>query len=563
MPHCNRMLRTPGIPACILVLGTFLVAPGARAQYDAPPDPAAWVLQDVTVVQADGARQEGMTLVVRAGVIETLAVGAEPPPGARRIHGNDRPLFIFPGMIDADGNASVDLPTPDRDGVESWSPTREVQHLTPHRRAADYLSDAGDGLAAQRRAGFVASVVFPGRGALPGQASLILHRVDARTPRETVLAPSVGLAVAFQGAQGTYPSTLMAVHAFLRQSFLDAAHHRERTAAFRGGSASMEAPGWDEDMEILGRAADGELRVLFRASGTEGVRRVLALADEVGFSPIIVGGEGVGPLAGELADRGVTVLLSADVPEPDEWDPESDEELTPAAARERDRLVPIYETPARLAEAGVGFALTSGGQGGTGILAGVRRFMEYGLSEEDALAALTSVPADLLGAPHLARVQEGAAATFLVTDGPLLEAGTGIVWTFVNGRAEEGRTPRAAESEEGDEELDPTAFVGTWEGSTGVGGDAQPLTLEFTDGPDGLQGRARGATGDWTELRNLELDGDRISVDMPVPEFNLISRLTGRLVEEDTLSGTGRITTPQSEIEFTFELRRSPGGGAS
>lgn len=559
----KRTPRPCGIPTCLLLAGSLLLAPEAHAQYDAPPEPAVWVLEDVTVVQADGARQEGLTVVVRGGLIETMAPGAEAPAGARRIDGKGRPLFLFPGMIDADGNASVDLPTPDRDGVDSWSPTREVQHLTPHRRAADYLGDAGDDLAAQRRAGFVASVVFPGRGALPGQASLILHRMDARTPRETVLDPSVGLAMAFQGAQGAYPSTLMAVHAFLRQSFLDARHHRARTAAFQSGSGGMEAPGWDEDLDLLGRAADGELRVLFRASGTEGVRRVLALADEIGFTPVIVGGEGVGPLAEALADRGVVVLLSADVPEPDEWDPESDEELTPAAARERDRLVPIYETPARLAEAGVRFALTSGGQGGTGILAGVRRFMEYGLSEEDALAALTSVPAELLGIPHLARVRQGGAATFLVTDGPLLEAGTGVVWTFVDGRAERGRAARAGEATETDAELEPTDLVGTWEGSVGVGGGTQPLTLEFTEGPDGLQGRVQGATGDWTELRGLELEGDRISMEMPIPQFEIISRLTGRLVEEDTLSGTGRVATPQGEIEFSFELRRSPGGGAS
>lgn len=563
MRHSRRMPRAPGVPTCLFLLATFLVAPGAQAQYDAPPDPAAWVLEDVTVVQADGARQEGLTLVVRGGFIQTLATGVELPPGARRIEADERTLFVYPGMIDAEGGASIELPTPDRDGVESWSPTREVQHLTPHRRAYAYLSDAGEDLAAQRRAGFVASVVFPGRGPLPGQASLILHRIDARTPREMVLEPSVGLAMAFQGAQGAYPSTLMAVHALLRQSFLDAAHHRERMAAFHTAARGMEAPGWDEDMELLGRAVTGELRVLFRASGTEGARRVLALADELGVQPIIVGGEGIGSLAEELAGRGVTVLVSADVPEPDEWDPASDEQLTPPAARERDRLVTIYETPARLADAGVPFALTTGGQGGTGILAGVRRFMEYGLSEEDALAGLTAVPAELFGASHLVRVQEGAPATFLVTDGPLLEAGTGIVWTFVNGRAEEGRAARPAEAEETDVEVDPTALVGTWEGTAGVGGGSQPLTVEFTEGPDGLQGRVRGAAGGWNELRNLEVEGDRISMEMPIPEFNVSSRLTGRLLEADTLSGTGRISTTESEIEFAFELRRSPGDGAS
>ena len=65
-------------------------------------------------------------------------------------------------------------------------------------------------------------------------------------------------------------------------------------------------------------------------------------------------------VADELADRGVPVLIDTDFREPDEWDPESEDELEPAAFREKRELEALYGNAAALEAAGVQFALTSG-----------------------------------------------------------------------------------------------------------------------------------------------------------------------------------------------------------
>ena len=561
-PPLNRIPKQGALGGAAL-LSIFLVllnpAP-AEAQYEAPPDPAGWALLDVTVVQSDGARQEGVTVVVRRGIIETIEAGTQVPAGLREISWDEGTLYVYPGFVDGHGDASISLPTPDRDDVEAWSPTREVQNFTPHRRASDYLDVNGAGLSGERGAGFVASAVFPGRGPMPGQPSLILHRRDARTPAELVLEPSLGMAMAFQGAQGAYPATLMAVHALIRQAFSDAEHHGDRTSAWASDPRGTTAPHRDEDLRYLQEVTAGQHRVFFRANGAEYVRRVLALSDELGFQPVIVGGEGAGELAAELAARDVPVLLTTDLDDPDDWDPESEEEADPAAARERDRLVPIYETAARFEEAGVPFALTSGGTGDDSPLAGARRYVEWGLSAEAALEALTRTPAELLGVPELARVEEGMAATFIVTDRELLEEHARVTWTFVNGLAEKAAEPRVeGEEPDPDAEVELEDVVGRWEGSLDVAGQDVPLTLEFQDEDGELVGSTHSDELPSTDLQNVQLDGASLTFTLPVAEMGGEARFDAT-IDGDRIRGSGSISSPQGEFPFTFEFRRVSGG---
>jgi hypothetical protein len=396
-------------------------------------------------------------------VVESVRESWPVPRDARRIERDDGVLYVYPGFVDGEGFAEVSVPAPDRDGVRPWNPTREVQGFTPRRVAADHLEADGSDLAAYRRRGAVASLIFPGGGPMPGQVSFILHRPDARTARELVLSPSIGIAMSFQGARGAYPGTLFGVQALIRQGFLDAEHYTGRMEAYGSDAGGLEVDVWDEDLRILERARNGETQVFFRVHGAEDVRRVLALADEIGFRPVIVGGHEAGALAGELAARRVPVLLSLDFPQPDEWTPGGngdEEELKPAAFREKRRLEAIFGTAAALHEAGVPFAFTSGGSEDTDLLAGVRRTVEYGLPEAAAVRALTLGPAELLGMPRLARVEEDVAANLVVADGPITEEGTRIIWTFVNGRAERGRDPRSDGPPDTGEP--PAEVGGTW-----------------------------------------------------------------------------------------------------
>jgi len=472
-------LKVSGFHWAILTLLAFPAM--GEAQYMEPPPPSAYALENVTVIHADGREEVGVNLVIRKGLIQAMGVGLGIPADALILEGDS--LKVYPGLVDAHGNVELSLPALENMGEAlSWDPSREAQGFTPHRLAAQYLAVGGADLRSERNAGVIAAGVHPEGGMAPGQGAAVLFRNTTETPTDLVVQPRLGLFFSFQGARGVYPGSLFAVVAHFRQMFEDAGRHGLILTEYARDPSGMTLPRWDPDFEILRDAASGSVPVFFLADDDEDIRRVLGLAEEIGFRPIIVGGEESWQVAGELAAKNIPVLLSVAFPTPMDWDPSeveeegegevaslSPESLEPAAAREKTRLENAYSTAARLVEAGVTVALTSGGGRGD-LREGARKAMEYGLSERDALRALTTTPAGLLGMPQITRVESGMAANFIVTDGPLFAEDTKIRYTFVEGELEKGLEPRPAGGEA------PSVDVsGGWEGSL----DAQGMEMPF------------------------------------------------------------------------------------
>ena len=92
--------------------------------------------------------------------------------------------------------------------------------------------------------------------------------------------------------------------------------------------------------------------------------------------------------------------------------------------------------PSVLAKAGVQFAFTSQGvKSANDFLNNIRKAIRYGLNENQALAALTTQPAKLIGKSNLlGTLKKGAYANFIVTDGPLFQEGTQLLDNWVQGK---------------------------------------------------------------------------------------------------------------------------------
>lgn len=542
-------LARAGVLSCALALGLPVTV---AAQYEAVPRPPAYALQNATVVRADGRRTEGVNVVVRGALIEAIG-GVAVPADAKVLAGDS--LVVYPGIIDADGEADHEFPSPDidRDRVELWDAPRVLQGFMPARRLVDHLTATGADLAARRRAGIVAAAVHPDGAMMGGRGALVLYRADAETPDELVLQPELGPRFELQGGRGVYPGTLFGVMAFFRQAFEDARHRGLRLAAYANDPAGMTPPAYDPDYAVLREVLAG-LPVYFEADEAADILRVVRLADEYGFQPVIVGAGEAWEVAGTLADRGIPVLVSVDFREPSRWDPEADpdEPLDAAAEREKRELEALYANAGRLADAGVTFALTSGGSGE--ILEGARKTVEYGLAEADALAALTRTPAQLLDVPYLPRVAAGLPATFLVMSGPLADEESRVAYTFVEGWVEEGTTPRA-----GGDPDSAVALGGTWD----VEIDAEGQTIAAT-----LVIEQEGATftgtltmeGQVLQIEDGVIDGNEVSMTAVMEQGGQTFELdmTGT-VEGDQASGTIEAGPMLGTAEWTAQ-RTGPGG---
>ena len=559
---------------CLFILAFCALAFTANptlAQFNEVPPPPAYAIEGATIVHPDGSRREDVTVIVRGSLIEAIGPGLEIPADAEPLEGDS--LLIYAGFIDADGEAAYEFPEVDAEDVDSWAPPREVQGFMPERRVVDYLEATGEDLDDSRKAGIVAAALLPDHAVMPGQGTLLLLRPGAERPSELVIRPTVGTVLTLDGARGGYPGTLFGVMAFIRQSFEDAGHHAATADAYASAPGGMTMPGWDPSYEVLqGVMAGG--RVFFRAESADDIRRGLGLADEYGFRPVIVGGTEAWKVADLLRDRGVPVLVSLDFPEPERWELAEDEEqppdddqaaeqapesqeapdstaaqetqeaLEPAAAREKVRIEAAYANAGKLAEAGVTFALTSGG-GAADLRDGARKAMEYGLAEADAHRALTATPGDLLGVAGLTRIEAGYPATFIVASGPLFDESTRLNYTFIEGVLEEGDDP----SEAGE----PAAVdvTGAWDIEVSAEGQTfnGTMTLEQTGNEfDGslVLPVASGSITDGVVSGNsitftFEVEGES-------GEFS-------GTVEGDSASGSASV----GEFDITWEATRSPG----
>lgn len=531
-----------------------LAWPGrAAAQYTEVPAPAAYALTDVTVVQADGRRSDGITIVVRGGFIEATGKSIAIPEDARILEGDS--LMVYPGLVDAHGKAAFEFPDPgaDRNQIQSWNPPRHAQGFMPHRRVVDVLQATGSDLKAARRDGVIAAAVHPTDALMPGRGTLIVMRKDAETPAELVHTPVLGPVFTLRGGRGAYPATLFGVLAFYRQSLDDASRMRVITAEYAKDPRNVPAPAFDPDYAVLQEVIGGGTPVYFRVHSAEDIRRVLDLSAQYSLRPIILGGQEAWQVAGRLKAANVPVLVSLDFPQPEHWKPDetedvADDDLDPTIFREKQRIEDAYANAGRLADAGVRFALTSGG-GEANLLAGARKAIEYGLSEEDALRALTRTPAELFGIPHMVRIEEGLAANFIVTDGPLFDPDTKILYTFVEGALEEGQ------GNAGNGGRPAVDLTGTW--SVDFTSSEGSITATMVLKQEGAEFSGTASTAEFGEMKvsNGKISGGAITFLLTIDAGGQVVEMNFRgTATADSASGSGS----GHFGEVTFEARRTP-----
>lgn len=554
--------------ALALAAGWPLPAP---AQFDEPPPPAAYALQGVTLVAPDGNRTPGINLVIRGSLIDALGPGAPMPPDAKLLEGDS--LFVYPGFIDAHRQADHAFPEieTDQGAVESWNPPRHVQGFQAHRRVVDALKATGASLKADRAKGVIAIAAHPSGPLMPGRGTLLLSRPGAATPAELVLRAALAPLFTFERPRGVYPSQHFGVMAFYRQLFEDARRDGLVLEAHTADPRGLAIPPWDPDRSVVREALSGSAPAFFAADGAEDIRQVLALAREYGVRPIIVGGDEAWKVAEQLRTRNVPVLVSLDFPKPNRWKPADTtaaapagdtvaaaapapqaEVLDPAVQREKDRLENLYRNAGRLVRAGVVVALTSGG-GMADLREGARKAIEYGLTESQALAALTRTPAELLGVPYLGRVEAGMPANFIVTDGPVFAEQSKIRYVFVEGVLEEGAAARPKGGEA------PAADVtGRWATELAFASGFQlNATLNLTQEGATFSGTMETEFGA-ARVQDGVVSGDQIS-------FTVLFDIGGQRTESSytgTVEGdraSGRASGPQGAATWT--ARRAPGEG--
>ncbi len=411
---------------------------------------AAAVALSLLIAGAAAAAQEaGETVVIRGGRIHTLVEGAAPiesasilirdgriveigdvevPAGATVVDAAG--LDVYPGMMDSVSQLGLT----EIGAISATVDTVELGEMNPHLRAATAVHPASEHLPVARANGITHAVVAPGRlggfggggSGISGQASIV--HLDGWTVEEMDIRASAGMVLSWPsprvrrggfGFGGGAPASFReAKEAYDREivelgEVLEAAR-RHLEAADAG------AAGRDLRLEALGPVIDGDMPLLVIAQTARQIRDAVAFAGEHGLEMILLGGAESWKVKELLAEEEIPVILGPTQRLPREEDLPYDRPFT---------------LPGELHAAGVTVAFATFGSSNSRLLpyeAG--HAVGYGLPREEAVRAITTVPAQLFGLDaDFGTIEEGKVANLIVIDGDPLEIRAEVRHVIVNG----------------------------------------------------------------------------------------------------------------------------------
>ena len=546
--HTNFVARA-------LVCG-FAVATSVSAQTPPVngllPSAIRWdAIEHATVFTSPDHKIDDATILMRDGWIDAVGPSAQAviPAGATIHDGRGKTVvagFIEPALL-VDSVAFARRAS--GESGAHWN-----VNVTPQVASRDLPPVSAAIRQELRELGFTLAAVYPDSGIFRGSGGVVLLG-DSLGASQSI-EESAGQFVAFgrgpriardrdweeENQAPVYPNSVMGATALLRQTFLDARWRSASVAVWDAHPVGNDPPIAAAALDALALCVTGQERVLFDASTELDALRSGALAKEFGLDAAILGGGGEFRSLAEIAALKLPIIVPLDFPKAPS--------LTTARLAESASLGDLASWAAapsnasRLIAAGVPVSLTTTRlERRTLFPTRVREARDAGLSESQLLAALTTVPAALLGvSDRVGTIAPGRLANLAVSTGALFAPESRIAEVWIAGQ----RYDTTATS---DIPLASTFAAHGRHAITLLDGTACLLTIDSTKRTINFESTgANGAKHAWAaeqialeRLRGAFLvDGAALALSGPV---RCALRLTGDQLSIDAQSADGRIVS--------------------
>ncbi len=508
---------------------------------------SVWAVKDCRVVTQAGIPLEKGTVVIVDGLIEAVGTGIPIPAEAEVIDG--RELTAYPGLIDALGKSLLKLPEREFDPLKVYTGeyTDKDKGITPELRAFDYFEISKSTLEKYHTNGITAVQVMPERGIFTGQASVFC--LSGTDKNKNVILRDSSLGVGFSsGGFMVYPSSLMGVVAFLRQEFSNASYFEMHKNRWFKEMRWISRPEYNAKYEALSDFAVGNKPVIFLCRNQHDIRRAIRLASELSlvYSICDLGNEAFRAIP-ELKEAKAMVLLPLTFKAPST----SVHTQMGREAREKAEKELFTKNPAKLAEAGIPFVFTSlGTDDPQSFMEGIRKAVENGLPDEEALRALTTEAARFMKLEKaLGTVEPGKIANLVLVEGKLFTEDSKVKFVFADGEKFEIKETKVKEGEK------PSVNIsGKWEISIEEAG--LKLTVDFVQEESALSGKMTTPFGVF-DFSGGTVSGNEIYFEMSISVGGQdIDLYFSAIVEGDKMTGTV-VQGTEGSTEFT--AKRIPG----
>lgn len=542
----------------------------AQDERDLPPVTRTYALTNVNIVQAPGRQVSMGTLVIQDGLIKAVGKGVPIPAGATIIKADS--MYVYAGFIDGFSRTGVVKPKEEtsRERVKDpGNPPAERAGITPQNDVRTVLNPAEKSIEELRALGFTLSHVSAYGGMLPGNSALIL--LGGKSADEMVLVPHAAFYSELSGAERMYPNTVIAVMAKWRELYRQAALNKNYESLYAANRSGLEPPASDRILEAFYPIIDKRQPVLFKSERVLETQRVLALQHDLGFPIMIADLKEGWDIIGKIKAANAKVFLSLDLPEEKKDDKKedkkgdkdkkedkkdekkeekkeekADDKLSPAAKAEkealekrRDEFMAKYAGQAALFQkSGIVFGFAANSAKTKDIPANLRRMIKAGLTEDQALAALTTQPAQLLGlSDRVGTVDNGKIANLVISDKPYFNEKAKVRYVFVGGvlyKYENKEAGKEGKKSNGND------VSGKWSYTAETPQGANTGTIRLKKEGSSYTGSIKSATTNQeTDFREVTQDGNNLtlSFDVETPNGKLPIDMNITL-DGDTFSGT-------------------------
>jgi len=333
------------------------------------------VLKDCNAFLPDKGFLQGIGIAVRNGKITRIGKSLRPPKGAHVV--DAKGACATPGLIDGHTHLGMSE-VGDADYNESTDP------VTPFLRVTDAINPLNPDFRLSLANGITTAMVCPGSANVFG-GLLVIMKTRGRRLSDMILRDPAGLKMALgqnpkrgYGGKGKLPGSRMG-SAYLARKTIEKAKEYRKKRAKRGDKKAERDLGMENVLGLLQRKYPAR----WHCHRADDIMTAVRIAEEFGFDVCIDHATESYLVASELADRDIPCFVgpSFGVPSKNEV------------------VYKGFSTARKLREAGVRFAIiTDHGVEPCWFLpvaAGLAA--RQGLDADDALRAITSWPAEIMG----------------------------------------------------------------------------------------------------------------------------------------------------------------------
>ncbi|MEJ7646628.1 MAG: amidohydrolase family protein [Chryseolinea sp.] len=420
-----------------------------------------FVISNATVIQGPGRKIDAGTILIRDGLIAAVGKGLSIPPDATMIKGDS--LYVYAGFIDGLSRVGVNKPKEEatkEKPKDPGNPPAKAAGITPYQDVRSYLNPSESTIEEWRAIGFTAANIVPYGGMLPGSGAVIfLHGgpVD-----KMVVVPKSTMYSELTIAERMYPNTILGVLAKWKELYRQASLSKSYSSLYASNRSGLESPGADRVLEAFYPVIEKQTAVLFKAEKNLDAQRVLALKDQLGFNLIVAELKEGWDLVPMLKSSTTRVFLSLDLPEAkkdkgkEDKEKRDDEAMIIPDSIERlalEKRIEDFRTlyvgqAATFEKAAVPFGFSGLSVKSKDVQANLRRMIKAGLSEDGALAALTTNPAQSLGlSDRLGTIDPGKIANLIISHKPYFNEKSKVQYVFIEGQIFKITAPKVEKPE--------------------------------------------------------------------------------------------------------------------